>query len=291
MLTPFRGTTLAGGTDGVGQRADAIDVDGDGIAREEGPHTGGGARQDDIAGEQGHEGRSEGHKLFDGEDHIVGGSHLAQFVIDMAGDQQVRGIKVGLDPRAEGTESVEAFAAGPLVVTPLQVAGGDVVADGVAEDVVQGVLGFDPAPGLADDDGQLGFMLDVVGLGRDEDGFAGCDDRAGRLEEEEGYLGDIDGMFFGMGDVIAPDADDLAGFAGRQQAHGGQGIFGVVTSVVTEGVALDRPDEVLVDPAIARGEVFIGEAHDFHSLSSNSIVYNSAVGQIAQLVRAHLLHR
>ena len=79
--------------------------------------------------------------------------------------------------------------------------------------------GIDPAAALADHHHQLGFMLDLLGLRRQEDGLLGADHRGGRFEEEQGHIGYLGIVFFGMLDIIAPDADDLAGEHRRKQAH------------------------------------------------------------------------
>ena len=58
-------------------------------------------------------------------------------------DREVGGVEVGLDPRAERAERVEALGPRPLAVGALQVARRDVVGDGVAVDALGGVLGLD----------------------------------------------------------------------------------------------------------------------------------------------------
>ncbi len=78
----------------------------------------------------------------------------------------LRRVEVGLDPRSERAERVEALGAGPLTVLGLQVARGDVVGDGVAEDHLGGVLGGDVAADAADHDGELGLVVHVLALRR-----------------------------------------------------------------------------------------------------------------------------
>ena len=70
---------------------------------------------------------------------------------------------LGDEGRAERTEGVERLAAAPLAASKilLPIAGRDVVAAGVAEDVVEGVFLGGVLAGLADDDGELAFVIDL----------------------------------------------------------------------------------------------------------------------------------
>ena len=72
---------------------------------------------------------------------------------------QVADVEVGLDPRPERAERVEALGAGELAVLALQVARGHVVADGVAEDHVGDLLHRHVAADPADHDGQLALVV------------------------------------------------------------------------------------------------------------------------------------
>ena len=61
-------------------------------------------------------------------------------------------------------------------------------------------------------------MLHLLGLRRQEDGLPGADHGGGRFEEDQGHFGDLGIVLFGVRGIVAPDADDLAGEHGRQQA-------------------------------------------------------------------------
>ena len=109
------------------------------------PDAGRRAGEDDVAGQQGHDLGDVGDQRRQPEDQLAGAALLARLAVDGAGDLQVGRVEaqagqVGLDPRADRAEGVEALGAGPLPVALLHVPLGDVVADRVAEDAGQGLL-------------------------------------------------------------------------------------------------------------------------------------------------------
>src|SRR5699024_188838 len=122
--------------DRVRQGADALDGDVDGGAGGDGAHTGGGAGEHQVAGQQGRHGGDLGDQVGDGTEHVRGGALLGDLAVDAAGDLQVRGVQVGLDPGADGAGGVEGLGAEPLVLRALGVTGGEVVGAGVAEHVI-----------------------------------------------------------------------------------------------------------------------------------------------------------
>ncbi len=90
--------------------------------------------------------RAERQQLGDAEDHVRRAGVLERLAVDArAQPERLRvGDLVGCDDdRAERAERVEALAAHPLPVGELHVTRGDVVDDGVAEDVVERVGGGD----------------------------------------------------------------------------------------------------------------------------------------------------
>src|SRR5204862_6940846 len=113
----------------------------------------------------------------------------------------------GLDARAERAEGVEALGARELLVFFLQVARGDVVGAGVAED----------RPLLADDDGQLAFVIDALRLRRADDRAVWRQDRAGRLQEDDRLGRRVVAQLLRMIRVVAPDRDDLRRRDGREE--------------------------------------------------------------------------
>jgi hypothetical protein len=58
-----------------------------------------------------------------------------------------------------GGVGVQALPEEPLFVVLLEVAGGDVVEDGVTPDMVERIGLADSAPALADDDAEFGFVI------------------------------------------------------------------------------------------------------------------------------------
>ena len=182
----------------------------------------------------------------------------------MAGDQGVGGVKLGVDPGPHGAEGVKALAARPGGVAMLQIPGGDVIGNGAAEDMVQGVVGVDPTPALADHHGQFSLVLHLPGLGGQVDGVAGTDQAGVGLEEDDRDLADRVIELLGVGGIVAPHADDLAGLDGREQPHRVDRDVGVQPAVAGEGIPVDLADQVLVEPAVAGAEFGGGEAQDFH---------------------------
>ena len=71
-----------------------------------------------------------------GKDEVPGVRGLAQLAVEEGLDVEVGGIEAGGDARPDRGEGVERFGPGELLVLVLEVAGGDVVEAGVAQDVV-----------------------------------------------------------------------------------------------------------------------------------------------------------
>src|SRR5690606_14514096 len=134
----------------VRQCADALDADADLVADLQRADSRGRAGQDHVAGDQRHDGADVGDQGGDVVDELAGAPGLPDLAVDRRGERQVTGVEVGLDPRAERAEGVEALGPGELDVLLLQVAGGDVVGAGVAEDHVLDALDRDLAAQPAD---------------------------------------------------------------------------------------------------------------------------------------------
>ena len=108
-------------------------------------HSRRGAGGDDGARQQRHSPGQLLQDLPDGGNQQSGIGLLPQLAVDPAGDLQRRGIGdlVGGDQHgAHGREAVQTLAEIPLLMARLQVPGGYVVKDGVAEDVVCRIGGF-----------------------------------------------------------------------------------------------------------------------------------------------------
>lgn len=91
----------------------------------------------------------------------------------------------------------------------LEVARRDVVADGVAEDVLGVVCSFDVFPRFADHDGEFAFVVELgLAVGVDGDGGVGAGE-GGRGLHEDGWVGgDGEVAFFGVLFVVEADAEN-----------------------------------------------------------------------------------
>src|SRR5215218_1422685 len=133
--------------DGVGQGAEAVDLDGDlvtvleqDLRVPEDADAGWGAGRDEVAGLERDDPADVGDDVGDREDHLGGRGVLHRLAVAAAADAQLLGIVDLLardEPRADRAEGVGRLAARPLAVGELQVAGADVVEADVALDVIQ----------------------------------------------------------------------------------------------------------------------------------------------------------
>ena len=149
---------------------------------------------------------------------------------------------------------------------------GDIVRGGVPEHVSQRVRRLDVLRRLADDYRQFRFVIGLVLRVREQDRFAGADDRGRRLHEHHRLLRKFgDTAFFGMERVVEADADDLAGIERREQlgvehvAH-----FGALGEAAKE-IAIRGEQGVALDDA-KRGSAFGAVANDVHGLSCFSLI-------------------
>src|ERR1700676_4013092 len=118
--------------------------------------------------------------------------------------------------RTDGTEGVEALPARELYIRLLNVARRDVVETRITKDVSERIFGIAQmrtAP--ADHNRELAFMLNALRILRKHDGLFRSDDGGGRLEKHERLFGNFVAELRGVGRIIAPDADDFAGFHPR----------------------------------------------------------------------------
>src|SRR5437016_3835033 len=130
----------------------------------------------------------------------------------MGFDQRVGGVEICFDVRADGTESVETFAARELHIALLDVASSDVVEAGVAKHKGKWVVGIpEMRAAAADDNGELAFVFHALGVRRKDDRIGGADDGRWRLEEHQRLFGNFIAELCGMCSVVASNADDFAG--------------------------------------------------------------------------------
>jgi hypothetical protein len=136
-----------------------------------GAHSRRGAGGDKVTGLKSEKLADVGQNSTRRENHVRDGGVLDALAVEPGLDSE--GFKFDFvernGPAAGGAEGVEAFAAGPLAVALLEVAGGDVVDAGVAPDVFAPVFGFDVAGALADDEAEFAFVVEILGeLGVDD---------------------------------------------------------------------------------------------------------------------------
>ena len=157
-----------------------------GGAREPHPwrHAGG----DNVARLQGHTQGEFGDNPRNLEVEVLRIGILLGDPVDAAHDAPVVRIQLicGDDPRAEPTLPVQNLSLQVLsAVSPLQIAGGDVIQDGVSEDMAEGVPLWDVLAPRADDNGDFGFPVHLLRHGRVHgDGIVRSDNGGRRLGEE-----------------------------------------------------------------------------------------------------------
>ena len=193
------------------------------------------AGTDDIAGHERGDGGDPGDEIGGFEDELPGVRVLKHFAADGEPDVEVVGVGDfvgGDDGGAEGAEGVEALCHGPLGGGELDIAGADVVEDGVAEDVVMPVFFRDAAAGLSDDDRELNLVIGLLGERRDADGLFGSDDGGWEFGKDGGEFGELHFGFDGVVAVVEANAED-AGWRrdGGEEAGLSSGSCGVLTLI------------------------------------------------------------
>src|SRR5690606_645929 len=115
----------------VAQRAQTLDLHRDRVARLHRADALRRAGEDHVAGLQRGEPGDVLDQERDAEDQVLGAPVLAALAVHRARDADVGRVELGVHPRPDRAERVEALAAGPLAVGALDVARGHVVAAGV----------------------------------------------------------------------------------------------------------------------------------------------------------------
>ncbi len=199
-----------------------------------------GAGGDDVAGLEGHL-AEEGDEGGDVEDHVGEALVLADVAVDAGFDEELIGVRhfVGSDQIwPDGVGGVEVLAEEDAAHGggSLDLAGGDVVVDGVAGDDAEGVLGGDVFAALADDDADFDFVVEAVGLARANDRLFVRGE--GRIEA--GGAGDVvGGLVAGVFDVFFGVEAGVEKFAGLGDDGAEAEVFflkGAELSIGAEGV-------------------------------------------------------
>lgn len=214
----------------IAQRAELIDHDVEHIAVleqdgrfAEDADTFGRAGRDHIARFEGDGLRNVMDQVVHLEDHHLRIRRLHHFAVQNALD--IEHLRIGdfiggRDEGADRRKAVEAFAAHPLAIGELQVAGRNVIQAGIAEDILQRVRLCDFARAAADDHGQFGLEVDLLADRVQRDlGVVRCD-RVRELGEEQGRFRRLRSALDRVIVIIPPDRDHLARIDDRQILHG-----------------------------------------------------------------------
>jgi hypothetical protein len=220
----------------------------------------------------------------DGDEHLGGVAALPDLAVDPQLHRQRLGVGhlvLGYDPGTDRAEGVDGLGEGEhtgLHLPALDVTGGDVVEDRVPGDVVLGFVGAEELADLADDDGQLELVVELLGqaLGVD-DGVVGSDDRVDVLEEHDPLVHRVrpaDGLqLLVMVGEVAGRVEELLGHDRRPQPDVGQrealprlGDLAAPLEPLPRRGAAELDDDLVLqatDPADVEGD----QLHDDDSLS------------------------
>jgi hypothetical protein len=143
---------------------------------------------DQIARFQRHELRDIGDYNIDGKYHIRYRRILTHVSIDARAHPQTAKIhfRARYDPRTCRAEGIETFAARPLPILLLEIAGCDIVDSRIAVNRIPSFLRGDPASPPTDDDAEFGLMIDTLRNSRIDDRVACADQRRGRFQKNQG---------------------------------------------------------------------------------------------------------
>src|ERR1700756_2397376 len=202
----------------------------------------------------------------DAEDHVVGVEAAGLVAVDADHGLHLVEIDVGLDPWAHWFEGVAILRPPQAAIGLLPAALADIVADGVAEHAIHGVLLGQMFDLLADDDDELAFIVDLVGRGRrDHYVLVMGDQRVLGAIADLGAIGDVRhfaalvGGFLQVLQIIEPDA--IKGTRDQRQLDLDvlERVGSRTAPPFAEGIAMNRSDAVAFKDApggFARGREF-----------------------------------
>ena len=205
----------------------------------------GGAGGDDVARLQRHQLREVGEQRRHAEDQVRGRGPLHLLAVEGEADldRVVRPGLVGGDQRRPaGGGAVEDLAGHPLRGGELEVAGGEVVEQRVAGEVVERVGLGDFLGALADDEGDLGLVVDLAAVGGQRDRGSGRGQRVAVLAEDRRAGGHLHAALGRVLAVVEADADDLVRVGDRGEEGDGR-------ARVRRRPAVPEPRPQVLDPA------------------------------------------
>ena len=115
-------------------------------------------------------------------DHSASARALAQLAVLPQLYRRVAHISIGINEGSYRRIGVQRFAATKLLLLFLQIAIGDIEADGVTENVIECIVCADVFRARADHDTQFSFKIGLVIGKRYFDHAVMCQQRTGRLE-------------------------------------------------------------------------------------------------------------
>ena len=224
---------------------------------------------------QGAAAAEEGDQLAHVEDHVAGAPVLQGLAVHHRLDAQgvgIRNLVRGDQRRSQRTEGVEGLAAAPLPAAPLHlpIAGAHVVAAGVAEHVVDGLLAADVAAAAADHHRQLALVVHLVAAqrARQHDGTAGALHRRRHLHEQHRIIGRRDAGLRGVAEVVEADAQHAARHYRGQQLrstdHPAGHRVGRAAGHAGQRIAVDGDDGSILSLTAVADRLTLGVAYDSH---------------------------
>ena len=196
--------------DVIAQRAEALHLDVDHIARVDRARDGRGAGEQHVAGLQGDRPCDVGDEIVHVPIHLVGVAVLLHLTVDQCADLLVPEVPPLDQPRSDGAQRVGALdpqhRAGVGVAEIVQPV---VVTDGVSADVVARLIRGDVARGPPDDDGDLALVVQPLATPRPHDGGLVGVERRDRLVKVRRRRGQAGQHLLDPRRVVQMDADDL----------------------------------------------------------------------------------
>ena len=210
--------------DVVLQPAEPVHLDLHHVARLDRPGVGRGTGQQHVAGQQGDRPGDVGHQVVHVPRHLVGGPVLHHGAVDVGAQPLAAEVPAGDQPGAERRHRVGALhpkhRPGVRVTEVVQA---EVVPDGVARDVVPGLLRGDAPAGAPDHDGDLALVVQVLATVRPDHGAAVAYQRRDRLVEVGGRGGQPGAELRHPAGVVQVHRHDLGRHARRQVHRLGDG--------------------------------------------------------------------
>ncbi len=257
-------------TTGIAQFSDSRDFDHDLVAGAKitwrfthETNAGRSAGGNDVSGFEGKNARKECDQIGNLENQFAGVRILQRFAAHFDLDVELVRVWNGIgshDPGTHRGERVKSFSHQPLRCRALVIAGGHVINDGVAEDMIRPAFRSDVAAAAANHESEFGL---VIGSFRDlwkNDVRSGPDDGGWELVEDGRNFWNLCSGFGGVIAIIQTNTDQLARFwNGRKQFDVLQAMFSISGRLVGESFSLWPRIPTGLDELDERGEADRGQ--------------------------------